>query len=126
MVMDLVVSIDEFRTALKMTLGKQGMADEELDRIADFVMGLFGFDMAVIDNVLSTSDRDVFYMLEEARLLTTLRDEVTIAKGKIWRIHYWILAEDVIKKLNEPEVIVVKKKSEFSIYDEIPDDDWKR
>jgi hypothetical protein len=122
----LVVTIEKFRVALKMTLGKQGMDDAELDRIAEFVMGLFGFDMSVIDNVLSTSDRDVFYMLEEARLLRTMRDEVTIAKGKIWRIHYWILNEHKIDELNVPEVIIKKKKGKFDIYNELDDENWRR
>jgi hypothetical protein len=103
------VTIELFRGALKKTMGKK-MDEAEIDRIAEFVMGLFGFDMSVIDNMLSTSDRDVFYMLEEARLLRTTRDEVTIAKGKIWRIHYWILNEEKIIELNEPDPPVVKNR----------------
>ena len=123
---NLVVTIELFRGALKKTMGKK-MDEAEIDRIAEFVMGLFGFDMSVIDNMLSTSDRDVFYMLEEARLLRTTRDEVTIAKGKIWRIHYWILNEEKIIELNEPDPPVVKKKrGEFDIYKELDDEDWRR
>ena len=124
--MHLVVTKEEFTKALKKTIGKKGMTEQELERISDFVMGLFGVDSYIVDNMLTTADRDIFYMLEEARLLTTMRDEVTIAKGKIWRIHYWILAEDIIKGHSIDVPVVVKKKGEFDIYKEMDDENWKR
>ena len=62
-------------------------------------MSFFGFTDQVIDNRLTSEDRDVFYMLEEEGFLTTRQEEVHLKKGKLWRIHYWILKKDQILRL---------------------------
>ena len=88
-------------------------------------MSFFGFETEAIDNNLDVADRDVFYMLEEEGLLTTRQEEVMIKKGKMWRIHYWILRVERIKTLSKPQ----RPKAEasaFAVYDDLPDDIWNR
>lgn len=121
------ITLDELTTALKNTLGKKGMKPENVERLAEYVMNFFGFNDFVVDNLLNAKDRDVFYMLEEEGILTTLREEVTIQKGKVWRIHYWVFRRDTIEKLVRPaEPRVRKKRKEYPIYELLPEEDWQR
>jgi len=120
-----VVTMSEAIAALRATVGRRGMPEEDLHALADYLMSFFGFEQEAIDNNLDVADRDVFYMLEEEGLLTTRQEEVHIKKGKLWRIHYWILRVDRIKALARGEG---KKSPEdaFAVYGEIPDDIWTR
>ena len=122
-----VVSMEELVSALKATLGEKGMQDCDIERLADYIMSFFGYTDAVIDNRLTSEDRDVFYMLEEEGLVTTTEEEVHLKKGKMWRIHYWILKKDQIFRLAAKPI---EKEEEVdqaaSIYDSISSDVWAR
>src|SRR3972149_2787816 len=120
-----VVTMSEIRTALRATVGRRGMSEEDICALADYLISFFGFDSEVIDNRLDMDDRDVFYMLEEAGLLSTRQEEIHIKKGKLWRIHYWILRVDRIKSLAKKGGKDVHPDA-FGVYDEIPDDIWAR
>ena len=119
-----IVTQSEVRAALRATVGKT-MSDEEIDALAEYVLSFFGYESEVIDNKLDPDDRDVFYMLEEAGLLTTRQEEVFIKKGKLWRIHYWILRTLRIKELAANGQPAAPDES-FGFYDEIPDEVWDR
>ena len=120
-----VVTMSEVVGALRATVGKRGMSEEDLRALADYLMSFFGFETEAIDNNLDVADRDVFYMLEEAGLLTTRQEEVMIKKGKMWRIHYWILRVERIKTLAKPGG-TKNAVDAFAVYDELPDDIWNR
>ena len=120
-----VVTMSEMIAALRVTVGRRGMSEQDLRALADYLMSFFGFQSEAIDNNLDVADRDVFYMLEEEGLLTTRQEEVMIKKGKMWRIHYWILRVERIKVLAKPG----RSKAEpdaFAVYNELPDDIWNR
>jgi len=119
-----IVTQSEVRAALKSTVGKT-MSDEEIDALAEYVLSFFGYESEVIDNRLDPDDRDVFYMLEEAGLLTTRQEEVFIKKGKLWRIHYWILRTMRVKELAANGRPAAPDEA-FGFYDEIPDEVWDR
>ena len=122
-----VVSMEELVSALRATLGEKGMQDCDIERLADYIMSFFGYTDAVIDNRLTSEDRDVFCMLEEEGLVTTTEEEVHLKKGKMWRIHYWILKKDQIFRL---AAMPVKKEDEVdeaaSIYDNMSSEVWAR
>ena len=120
-----VVTMSEMVAALRATVGKRGMPEEDLRTLADYLMSFFGFETEAIDNNLDVADRDVFYMLEEEDLLTTRQEEVMIKKGKMWRIHYWILRVERIKALAKPQGPKAGIDA-FSVYNELPDDIWTR
>lgn len=120
-----VVTMTEMIAALRATVGKRGMPEEDLRALADYLMSFFGFETEAIDNNLDVDDRDVFYMLEEEGLLTTRQEEVLIKKGKMWRIHYWILRVDRIKELAKPARAKAVADA-FAVYDDLPDDIWSR
>lgn len=119
------ITIVDVESALMNTLGKKGMSEAEVKKLAIYVMNFFGFDDTVSDNLLKAKDRDVFYTLQDVGILSTFQDQITIKKGKIWRIHYWVLKKSEILKLAN---LVEKKESrdEFGIYDEMSNDVWTR
>ncbi len=122
-----VVTMQQVELALKKTVGKKGMTDQEIKNLADYLMSFFGYTDEVIDNRLTSEDRDVFYMLEEEGLLTSTQEEVLLKKGKLWRIHYWILKKDQIIRLakSEEESAAVKDEA-AEVYDQISDEEWSR
>lgn len=119
-----VVTYEELREALRATLGSKGMGSEEVGQVAEYLLGFFGYGTEVIDNVLQPEDRDVFYMLEEAGLLSTRQEEVLVTRGKMWRIHYWILRVD---RMQEALEAIREPKDEYQdLYDSISEEIWAR
>jgi hypothetical protein len=68
----------------------------------------------LVDNILSQQDRDVFYTLEETGILSTSSEDITLMKGKTWRIHYWHINDPKIKT-----ILNSRKEDEENIYDKI-------
>ena len=120
-----VISISELTEALRKTLGKRGTPEDEIRNLADYLMSFFGFNDEVIDNLLRPEDRDVFYMLEEEGLLTTRREEINLKRGKLWRIHYWIIKKEHIKALAASEE-EEEEEGIGSVYDSISEEVWTR
>lgn len=121
-----VVTIEDVRLALEKALSPKGLSHDKIVSLADRLMDLFGFEDQVVDNRLTPSDRDMFYMLEEAGLVTTIHDEVQVQKGKTWRIYYWILKKDQIQRIvGELKDEEHSKTPETSVYESISDDVWK-
>jgi len=119
-----IATISEVREALRATVGRRGMSDESIGALADYVMSFFGFNTEVIDNRLDVDDRDVFYMLEEEGFLGTRQEEVFLKKGKLWRIHYWVLRTEQIKVLARLDGSAVKTRAD--LYESLPADAWAR
>jgi hypothetical protein len=120
-----LVTLNELRKALKKTMGQKGMEEEDISKLADYLLSVFGYSEEVVDNRLTMEERDVFYMLEEEGLLTTRQEEVHLKKGKLWRIHYWILKTDYIKKLSSAE----KQQNGVDykdVYNKVSEDIWSR
>ena len=120
-----VVTMSEIRAALRVRVGRRGMSEEDISALADYLISFFGFDTEVIDNRLDVDDRDVFYMLEEAGLLTTRQEEAHIKKGKLWRIHYWVLRTARIKDLAS-HAVHRRDEAVFGVYDGLPEEAWAR
>lgn len=96
--------------------------------MADHVLNFFGFGERIIDNMLRTDDRDIFYMLEDLGILKTEREETTLYDGREWRINYWTMKKNYIESL-------VNRSCKFDdeaaltdedLYKDLPEDLWKR
>jgi len=121
-----VVSMEEVVKALSNTMGKKGMSLEDLEKLAEYILSFFGYTDEVIDNRLTSEDRDVFYMLEEEGFLTTTQEEVHLKKGKLWRIHYWILKKDQIKRMaNIPDEVPLDPNDPKTLYTGMAEDVWE-
>ncbi len=121
------LTVEHLTKAIKNSIDKSGMPEEEARSMAQHVMNFFGYSERIIDNVLEPEDRDAFYMLEDAGILMTEREDTTLYDGREWRIHYWMFRKERIH-----ELLTGKKGSAASdglsenVYDEIPDDIWNR
>jgi len=123
-----LLTVEGLTKAIKNSIDRKGMEEAAARDMAKHIMNFFGYNDRIIDNVLEPEDRDAFYMLEDAGLLTTEREETTLYDGREWRIHYWLFRMDHIARLVECE----KEKEqgpapeEASCYHEIPDEIWSR
>ena len=94
-----VLTREHLIKALEKTYGTKGMPHGDVEELSDFILSFFGYDDYVLDNVLSSAERDVFYNLEEYDFLEPYREEVTIVKGKVWRVNQWKFKRDKITKV---------------------------
>lgn len=119
------LKVSELTTAIKNSVDGRGMETSAAQMMAEHVMNFFGFSDRIIDNILEQEDRDVFYMLEDAGLLTTEREETTLYDGREWRIHYWLFKKDKIQELLESESSEEGKQEENEdVYEEVPEGVW--
>ena len=123
-----VVTVDELTLAIKNSIdSSHGMVEEQAYELAHHVLNFFGYSDRIIDNILEPEDRDAFYMLEDAGILTTEREETTLYDGREWRIHYWLFRRDRIASMMVRSAgESVQTVQEESVYDDLPDDIWHR
>ncbi len=121
------LTVEHLTKAIKNSIDKAGMPDEEARAMAQHVMNFFGYSERIIDNVLEPEDRDAFYMLEDAGILMTEREETTLYDGREWRIHYWMFRKSRIHELLAGKMGTGAIDGEqVSVYDEVPEDIWQR
>jgi len=121
-----VITIRELQVALEKSLADKQISKQDIVKLSERIMDLFGFADQVVDNRLTPEDRDIFYMLEEAGLVTTIEDDVQVQKGKTWRIYYWVLKKDQISRLaKEDSAKISGVAAEADIYETMSDDVWK-
>ncbi len=116
----------ELALAIERTLVAKGkMPEPEARPTARMVMSYFGADGTVLDNKLSSEDRDRFYQLEEEGLLTSEEEDATVSRGKTWRIHYWLLRKNRIRDVGQAGPAPPADEAETT-YRSIEDKAWKR
>jgi hypothetical protein len=121
-----VIREAELVRAIERTLVAHGkMPTEEALPTARMVLGYFGLDDTVLDNKLSSDDRDRFYRLEEEGLLTSEEEDATVSRGKTWRIHYWLLKKDRIRDVGRDRMAKTEDADE-AMYRDIGDSAWNR
>ena len=123
---DSIVTVEELTQAIRNSPDNKGIPEEEAYDIARHVLNFFGYSDRIIDNVLEPEDRDMFYMLEDATILTTEREETTLYDGREWRINYWLFRKDKIRQLMDDEGKNGSEEEEETVYDDIPLDAWDR
>jgi len=119
----------------KAIANRMGLDIEKARKNAGFVLDIFGYTDRVIDNVLNTEDRQLFYILEEEKMLATNQEDTILYDGRKWRTHYWVLKKNTILKYAKEEnnimrnVISDKPVRDISgvcIYDSLSDETWTK
>ncbi|MFO7791386.1 MAG: DUF6015 family protein [Candidatus Saliniplasma sp.] len=119
------LTIEQLTGAIQNSVDGRTMQKSAAKMMAEHVLNFFGYSERIIDNILEQEDRDVFYMLEDAGLLTTEREETTLYDGREWRIHYWLFRREKIRELIERQKESESQgEKEQSVYDDIPDGVW--
>jgi hypothetical protein len=120
------LTVDDLTRAIKNSIDREGMKDDEARAMAQHVLNFFGYSERIIDNILEPEDRDAFYMLEDSGLLTTEREETTLYDGREWRIHYWLFRKDrileLVKAARAKEMAILEDPG--MVYTDVPDDIW--
>jgi hypothetical protein len=120
-----VLTVEQLSRAIMKSIDRQDIRPEAASQLANHVMNFFGYNDAIIDNILEPEDRDAFYMLEDLGLLMTEREETTLYDGREWRIHYWLFRKDRIEELvGHEHCLPGDEECLSSVYDEIPEDIW--
>ena len=121
-----VLTTETLAAAINYSPEYSHMGEDESSYLAEHILNFFGFSDRIIDNVLHPEERDTFYMLEDAGLMETEREETTLYDGREWRIHYWLLKVAVIQKRRDAGPKFADDDLEPSVYDEVPEDIWSR
>jgi hypothetical protein len=104
-----------------------GMSPEETsaaESMADHLLGFFGYQDRIIDNMLGPADRNIFYQFQDWGLLGTISEETTLWDGREWRIHYWLLRTDKILNWETPEEEPDVDPEAVNIYENLSPEDW--
>ncbi|MGM0510093.1 MAG: DUF6015 family protein [Thermoplasmatota archaeon] len=119
------LTISQLTHAIKNSVDGRDMEERAAQMMAEHVMNFFGYSERIIDNILEQEDRDVFYMLEDAGLLTTEREETTLYDGREWRIHYWLFQkEKIFDLMNKDTLGDSGRNKEKTVYDDVPEGVW--
>src|SRR2546428_1335511 len=118
------LTVDDLTRAIKNSIDRTGMKEEEARAMAQHVLNFFGYSERIIDNVLEPEDRDAFYMLEDSGILTTEREETTLYDGREWRIHYWVVRKERIAGLSQAHQAKEGAGRAGSLYHDGPGDPW--
>lgn len=123
---------------LKDALMKKGYDDIASESTAYALMNYFGYSDTILDNHLSTEERDLFWKMEDDGIVKGEWGwEVYVPRcfegfpltptggAKLWRIYHWTLRINDIKKLNETKV-GSKAAEEETVYSELPTEAWQR
>lgn len=127
--MEDTVTVEDLTVAIKNSIDKNmEMEEEQAYVLARHVLNFFGYSDRIIDNILEPEDRDAFYMLEDAGLLTTEREETTLYDGREWRIHYWLFRKDKIVEnaVFSPAKAAEEESDDSAVYSDLPADIWRR
>ncbi len=128
-VVDGPITVDLMARAISNGMSRQSkrMSEQEAYDISFHVLNFFGYSRYVIDNMLEPEDRDAFYMLEDLGILDTEREETTLFDGREWRIHYWFIRPENVRKLAfaDGARTDVPLTDESMVYEGLPEDLWK-
>lgn len=112
----MVVTRDKLKVAIENALE---VSPDKASDMADRVLRYFGYENVIVDNVIESEDRKLFYKLHDVALLNTNVDSEILASGRSWRIFYWeIDSNEVERNLKKAE----KKKQ--ILYEILPDEAW--
>lgn len=87
------MTLEELSGALQ---NRIGLRKEEADEDAEAILDMIGFELRLNDRHIDQETRQMFYILEEAGLLTTEREEDELPNGRHLRTHYWVPRLDAI------------------------------
>ena len=84
------ITVESLATAIS-AIPDQELEREESLKLSHRILNYFGYGGSVNDMILERDMRGIFYMLEDAGLLTSHREETTFYDGKRWTLFFWTL-----------------------------------
>ena len=125
-----IITIKEMIKAIE---NKIGMETREAEKIALLILDTFGYESRIIDNMLTSEERQIFYMLQSEGFLSTSRERSRLHDGREWMTHYWklqrrtiyALANSNIQKIGKKPILKVQRNTKKdSVYNTLSEDMW--
>ncbi|UCD14234.1 MAG: hypothetical protein JSW60_02140 [Thermoplasmatales archaeon] len=127
-----IITLNELSKAI---IHRLGINKKEAQKIAGYILDIFGYEDRVIDNILDVEERQLFYILEEEGMLTSGREETTLYNGREWLTHYWQLNRNSILKfaknggktignVGATRGVSIEASKENNIYSSLSKDMW--
>lgn len=90
------------------------LKEKDPREVATIVLSHFGYSTHIVDNskTMDPSDRTYLYNLESHRLLSRERDMMFIKSKQYWTTDWWVINENMIKKLACKDDSVFKKEDD--------------
>ena len=85
------------------------------------VLNYFGYSNTIIDNLVDQEDRKLFYQLHDAGLLHSSWETTLLLNGKSWRIFYWQLNLDDIRRIADEADSL---DGDEPLYERLPSEVW--
>lgn len=93
---------------------------QEAKGLAFRILNYFGYSGSIIDNMVDQEDRKLFYQLHDAGILRTSWETTLLLNGKSWRIFYWRLNLEEIRRTAEDR----EPEGGVPVYDSLPSEVW--
>ncbi len=119
------VTYDVLLTALRRSFGPK-IEEEALERIAEYVLNIFGYSSYHPDYRLNQEERNMFYLLEDHGIVMTQEEKFNFPRGGTIRIGFWILRKKHIFELACPDEPVMCEELPVSVYDTLDQDIWHK
>ena len=114
----MIVTLDRLTRAVETRLHVE---PAEAKSLAHRILNYFGYSETIIDNLVDQEDRKLFYQLHDAGLLRSSWETTLLLNGKSWRIFYWMLNLEDIRKATDPGD---EPGREAPLYDNLPPEYW--
>ncbi len=85
-----IITIERLATAISGIPALELEREESL-KLSHRILNYFGYGGSVNDFILERDMRGIFYMLEDAGLLSSNIEEATFHDGKRWTLFFWTL-----------------------------------
>ena len=92
-------TVEDLATAINRVPDYAYLERKESLKLSHRVLNYFGYGGLVADSSLEKNMRGVFYMLEDARLLSSHVEYTTLYDGKKWNLYYWTLSSGLPSSL---------------------------
>ncbi len=124
-----IITLKDMTKAIE---NKIGLDRRQAEKLAGFIMDVFGYESRIIDNVLNPEERQIFYMLQAEGFLTAGREQTRLHDGREWLTYYWEMEEENIIRYayNPPSKkgdskTISTTPSPQTIYDSLSDEIWR-
>ncbi len=92
------MTVEDLATAITRAPDYAYLERKESLKLSHRILNYFGYGGMVADFSLEKDMRGVFYMLEDAGLLSSHIEYTTLYDGKRWTLFYWTLKEFTYSK----------------------------
>ena len=96
------MTVDDLASAINRVPDYAHLERKESLKLSHRILNYFGYGGLVADSSLEKDMRGVFYMLEDARLLSSHVEYTTLYDGKKWNLYYWTLKDPNLQGMALP------------------------